>query len=131
MGSTLTAAAISAFALGAGASDSPAQANLPPEQLSMPRRYEIVAGALADGLNTLTDKNRMPFLAVEPIDAVLARALALPAEKDEKPPAAEAPPRIGEIAQLGARLGVDRALRRVARAVSSQTSEVRSKARGK
>ena len=62
MSSTLTAAAMGAFALGAGASDSPAQANVPPEQLAMSRRYEIVAGPLADGLNALADKNRMQIV---------------------------------------------------------------------
>ena len=42
MGSTLAAAAMSAFALGAGAVDNPAQANVAPqERLGLLRRYEL------------------------------------------------------------------------------------------
>jgi hypothetical protein len=58
--------------------------------------------------------HRQPFLAVEPVDAVLARLLALLPQQDEQPPIAEAPAGVGEIAQLGAQFRVRRPPRRIA-----------------
>jgi iron complex outermembrane receptor protein len=63
MGSTLAAAAMSAFALGAGASDTPAQANVAPqERLGLLRRYELGPAPLADNLNAFADANRLQIV---------------------------------------------------------------------
>ncbi|ATQ69581.1 MULTISPECIES: TonB-dependent siderophore receptor [Methylosinus] len=63
MGSTLAAAAMSAFALGAGASDNPAQANVAPqERLGLLRRYELGPAPLADNLNAFADANRLQIV---------------------------------------------------------------------
>ncbi|MBY6243805.1 TonB-dependent receptor [Methylosinus sp. Sm6] len=63
MGSTLAAAAMSAFALGAGASDTPAQANVAPqERLGLLRRYDLAPARLADNLNAFADANRLQIV---------------------------------------------------------------------
>ena len=55
--------------------------------------------------------HRKPFLAIEPVDAVDARGLALLPQQDEQPPIAKAPALVGEIAQLLAQLRVRRPAR--------------------
>ncbi len=52
--------------------------------------------------------HRQSFLAVEAIDAVDARRLALPPQQDEQPSVAETATLIGEITQSGAQFGLGR-----------------------
>src|ERR1700758_3823854 len=49
---------------------------------------------------------RQAFFAIEPVDAVDSKRLAVLAQQDEQAPIAEAPPRVSEIAQLHPKLGV-------------------------
>jgi hypothetical protein len=64
--------------------------------------------------------HRQPFLAAEPVDAVLARRLALLPQQNEQPPIAEAPAGVGEIAQLGAQFRIRRPPRRIAHGLADQ-----------
>lgn len=68
------------------------------------RRLFVVTGACAPPA----------FLAVEPIDAVDPRRLALASEQDEQPPIAEAPALIGEVAQPATQLRLRRSPRPIA-----------------
>ena len=52
--------------------------------------------------------HREAFLAIEPVDAVDARGLALLPQQDEQPAIAEALALVGEIAQLRPQFGVRR-----------------------
>jgi len=55
--------------------------------------------------------HRQPLLAVEPIDAVLARRLALAAQQDEQPAIAETAARVRQFAQALAKGRVRRSPR--------------------
>jgi iron complex outermembrane receptor protein len=58
MGSTLASLAMGAFAMGAGAPASPAQASIAPEEmLGVVRSYRIPEGSVASALNELADAN--------------------------------------------------------------------------
>ena len=50
--------------------------------------------------------HRQTFLAIEPVDAILARRLALLPQQNEQPPVAEAPALVGQFVQPGSQLGL-------------------------
>lgn len=63
IGSTIAVAAMSVFAMGAGASDSPAQASISPEErVGAIQTYRIPAGSMAAALNTFADINGLQLL---------------------------------------------------------------------
>jgi iron complex outermembrane recepter protein len=63
MGSTLAAFAMSAFAFGAGAPGSPAQASIPPQkEMEAVRTYTIPAGSMAEALSAFADANGFHLL---------------------------------------------------------------------
>ncbi len=63
MGSTLAIAAMGAFAMAAGAPDSPAQASISPqEQTGAVLAYQIPPGSMAKALNAVADQNGLQLL---------------------------------------------------------------------
>ena len=58
MGSTIAVAAMSAFAIGGGATDSPAQASISPqERAGVVQTFRIPAGSMAKALNAVAGRS--------------------------------------------------------------------------
>ncbi len=83
----------------------PARIRLRLDQDWRTRTHGLAAGAAL--------AHREPLFAIEPVDAVDARRLALAPEQDEQPPVSKASPLVGEIAKPDAKLRVRRATRAV------------------
>ncbi len=58
--------------------------------------------------------HREPFLAIEPVNPVFARAFALQTQKDKQPPVAKTPARIGEVPEALPQFRIWRPLWRIA-----------------
>ena len=75
VGSTLAITAMSAFAMGAGATDSPAQASISPqERAGVVQTYKIPPGPIAAALNSFADANGLHLL----YDADITQRLKTP-----------------------------------------------------
>lgn len=78
IGSTFTAVAIGALAIGAGASESPAQASISTqERIGTVQTYRIPAGSMASALNSFADANGLQLL----YDADVTQRLKTPGLK--------------------------------------------------
>ena len=93
----------------------PARVRLRLDRDRRPRSNGAAAGAAL--------AHRQPLLAVEPVDAVLARGLARLPQQNEQPPIAKAPALVGKIAQRLAQFCVRRPPRRIARGLAVHTDD--------